>query len=173
MKIFSGLFFILVMGFQLNVFSQIPNSGFENWVDQNNPEDWLAFNFPPIYTISRSSTAYSGSFAVRMDVIDTRGFTSFPFMQSNNFPVNQAYGSVMGYYQFHPVKSTEVLYLAAFFWDDGAGVGAGFIDIGLASSSYQSFSFDVVYSRSVAEPDSAYLWTVSYTHLTLPTKRIV
>ena len=82
-------------------FSQIPNSGFENWIDQFSPQDWNTNNFPSFWTtVSRSTDSYAGSYAAKLEVADANGFP-FPAVLSSTFSVNQGYQTVTGFYQFH------------------------------------------------------------------------
>lgn len=162
MKFFTKFLLVLVFILQQNIFSQntIPNSSFENWIDDNTPNDWIPNNFPGFWlTVSKSSTAHDGSFAARLQTVDFGGSPVPPFLQSMPFPVNQAYGSLMGYYQFQPVTSSEVLYFSAWFLENGSFVGFGGIDIGTAAASYMQFSFNIDYfDKSAVVPDTAYIW---------------
>jgi len=161
MKICTKLLPVVICFIQINLFSQIPNSGFENWVggDPTTPEGWLTNNAPPAYTpITRTDVAYTGSYAVQLRMVYFGPLVVPPYMQSVSFPVSEYHGSVQGYYQFYPFEDTEILYIAAWFMEGGQLVGAGGIDIGTAASSYTSFSFDIVYSRASMVPDTAYIW---------------
>jgi len=166
MKIFIKIFFILVLSLQLNVFPQIPNTGnpipngsFEDWLDPITPEGWFTNNAPPAYTpITRTSVAAMGTYAVQLLVSNSTIGPIPPFMQSDFFTVDQAYGSMSGYYQFYPASSSEVLYVVAWFTENGTFVGGGAIDIGTPASSYTQFSFDIFYIREALVPDSAYIW---------------
>ena len=161
MKICTKLLPVVICFIQINLFSQIPNSGFENWVggDPTTPEGWLTNNAPPAYTpITRTDVAYTGSYAVQLRMVYFGPLVVPPYMQSVSFPVSEYHGSVQGYYQFYPFEDTEILYIAAWFMEGGQLVGAGGIDIGTAASSYTSFSFDITYSRASMVPDTAYIW---------------
>lgn len=161
MKICIKLFFVLILGIQLNVFSQIPNSGFENWVggDPSIPEGWITNNASPAYTpILRTSNSYMGQYAVHLRMVYFGSLVIPPFMQSHAFAVSEYHGSIQGYYQFSPFEDTEVLYIAAWFSEGGQLVGAGGIDIGTPTSTYTAFSFPIEYIRDNVVPDSAYIW---------------
>ena len=160
MKTISLSILILIFFCQINILPQIPNSGFENWIggDPFTPEDWITNNASPTYMpISRTTTAYSGSYAVQLQMVYFGSAVVPPFMQSNAFPVSAYHGSVQGYYQFYPFEDTEILYIAAWFSVGGQLVGAGGIDIGNAASSYTTFSFDIGYIPG-SVPDTAYIW---------------
>jgi hypothetical protein len=161
MKICAKLLFILISVLQINMFSQIPNSGFENWVggDPSIPEGWITNNASPAYTpILRTENAYMGQYAVNLRMVYFGSLVVPPLMQSNAFPVSEYHGSVQGYYQFYPFEDTEVLYIAAWFWEGGQLVGAGAIDIGNQASTYTAFNFPIEYIRDSVVPDSAYIW---------------
>lgn len=159
MKIFTKVLLTLFLAIQVNVYSQIPNGNFENWADEFNPKDWITNNVPGGWTtIQRSSTAAMGSFAVRMQVADFGGNPIFPYLQSMNFPVSEAYGSLMGYYQFQPVNPTEVIYLQVWFWEEQNLSGLGFIDIGTPASVYTQFNVEISHFRNSVQPDSAWIF---------------
>jgi hypothetical protein len=161
MKICAKLLFILILVLQINMFSQIPNSGFENWVggDPSIPEGWITNNASPAYTpILRTDNAYMGQYAVNLRMVYFGSLVVPPFMQSNAFPVSEYHGSVQGYYQFYPFEDTEVLYIAAWFMEGGQVVGAGAIDIGNQASTYTAFNIPIEYIRDSVVPDSAYIW---------------
>ena len=147
----------LVILFQINASSQIPNSGFENWVDDYTPQDWITNSSSDLVTVQRSSTPAMGTYAAQLNVANAPFFLAYPTMLSNYFPVDQAYGSLMGYYQFQPVNNTEFLYLTIWMVDDGTLAGVGAIEIGTPASSYTPFSFDIVYFGEGIVPDSAYI----------------
>jgi hypothetical protein len=52
----------------------IPNPGFENWVDDNQPQSWygLSFNYiiSQIHTLSKTTDAHNGSFAALVETKD-------------------------------------------------------------------------------------------------------
>jgi hypothetical protein len=174
MKIWTKLFFILFLLTQINMFPQIPNSGFENWVggDPTIPEGWITNNAAPAYTpILRTDVAYMDQYAVYLRMVYFGSLVIPPFMQSIPFPVTEYHGSVMGYYQFYPFEDTEILYIAAWFMEGGQVVGAGGIDIGTPTSTYTAFNFPIEYISDSVVPDSAYIWIgMADTSVTGPTQ---
>ncbi len=92
--------------------SQIPNPGFEDWnTGGDTLVGWWTNNIPPLYsTISKSTTAHSGSSAVRGEVIQFYTQTIQPALQTGNqaggFPFSQRPASITGYYQFYPAASS-------------------------------------------------------------------
>lgn len=154
MKIFAKTLFALIFLGGTLTFSQIPNSGFENWIDEITPQDWVTNNFPGFWTtVSRSTDSYAGSYAAKLEIANASGFP-FPSALSSTFPVNQGYQTVNGYYQFQPVGADVTLSIYAYYFGDGLLLGTGYIDIENAASSYTQFSFDVWLSDT---PDSLLL----------------
>jgi len=154
MKIYTTLFFTLVFLYGVTTLAQIPNSGFENWIDEITPQDWNTNNFPSFWTtVSRSSNPYAGSYAAKLEVANASGFP-FPAVLTSTFAVNQGYQTVSGYYQFHPIGSDVVFSVYAYYFGGGLLLGTGSIDIENTASSYTQFSFDVWLSDT---PDSLLL----------------
>src|SRR5574338_1717231 len=130
--------------------AQIPNSGFENWIDDITPQEWGTNNFPSVWTtVSRTSTAHSGSFAAKLEITNFNGGHMFPVL-STTFQVNQTYTSINGYYQFHPTNSEVVFAIFAFFFKDGLSA-SGVFEIETASESYSSFNMFIEGSNEVAD----------------------
>jgi len=151
MKFYTKLFFVVTFLYGITTFAQIPNSGFENWIDELTPQDWNTNNFPSFWTtVSRSSSPYAGSYAAKLEVANASGFP-YPAVLTSTFPVNQGYQSVKGYYQFHPTGSNVVLSIYAYFLGGGLLLGTGHVDIENAATSYTQFTFDVILSDT---PDS-------------------
>ena len=122
--------------------AQIPNGGFENWTNENEPEFWQTNNLPSAWiTVSRSSNAYSGSYAAKVEIADYSGFPVPPVLNST-FAVTQYSDVLSGYYQFYPVGNEVVLSVNAYYYKDGLPSGRGSIDIENPASSYTQFSFD-------------------------------
>jgi hypothetical protein len=97
MKICAKLLFILISVLQINMFSQIPNSGFENWVggDPSIPEGWITNNASPAYTpILRTDNAYMGQYAVNLRMVYFGSLVVPHLCNRNAFPVSEYHGSV-------------------------------------------------------------------------------
>jgi Secretion system C-terminal sorting domain len=165
MKLYTGVFsFVLIILFQINTFSQIPNAAFESWVDMNTPQDWTPNNAPTLWiTVTRSNTAHTGSFAALLQTASFSGSPVLPFMESMPFPVSQAYGSLMGYYQFQPAVASEVLGITAWLIENGTAVGYGNLWIDVAASSYIQFNCPIDYfGGAPVVPDTAFIWIAIY-----------
>ncbi len=164
MKFYTKFLFILVFVSQLNIFPQIPNAGFENWIDVNTPQDWTPNNVPTLWTtVTKSNTAHTGSFAALLQTANASGTALPPFLQSVQFPLGQVYGSLSGYYQFQPATASEVLNITAWLTGNGTLIGFGSIDIGIAASGYTQFNFDIeTFGDAALAPDSGYIWVAIY-----------
>jgi len=150
-------FALLILCITITLNAQIPNAGFENWIDEYTPEDWHTSNYLPIglIEVSRSSNAYTGSYSARMEVIAFGAGVLFPSMKIT-FPVDHFDQSLNGYYQFYPTNNNVVLTIAAYYYVDGFATGARSIDIETGESSYTYFSFDPS-SSSSGTPDSIWI----------------
>jgi hypothetical protein len=89
--------------------AQILNPGFENWT-LGNPDNWVSSNVATVYiNVTKSTTAHSGTAAVRGEVILFPGTTvpMQPILQSGAGGAGSAIttrpASVTGWYQFSPV----------------------------------------------------------------------
>ena len=60
-----------------------------------------------------------GSYAVQLWISNSIIGPIPPYLVTSPFPVTEAYGSMMGYYQFFQNTSTEVLFIQTWFMDNG------------------------------------------------------
>jgi hypothetical protein len=86
---------------------QIPNAGFESWTG-NAPDNWATSNAAPVYTnVTQSSTAHSGTSAIRGDAVQVSVVVMAPTIQSgaggHGFAYAQRPLSITGWYQFSSV----------------------------------------------------------------------
>lgn len=131
--------------------AQIPNSGFENW-SNGEPDNWLTNNLPGTWvTVSSSGISQSGSFAAKLEVADFNGGPIYPAL-SATFPISQNYGSLDGYYQFHPTINEMILIGLAYTFKDGLLIGNAVLEIESTSSNYSQFSADILGNGQI--PDS-------------------
>ena len=137
-------------------FGQIPNAGFEYWT-ADTLNGWWVNNVPSAYvTITQSTTAHSGSIAVRGDVVTFFTTIALPTIQSGvdgrGFAYTQHPSSFTGYYKFFPAAGSG----------DRFGVNVGLykggvegIHVGIAAmvqsdtvSSYAQFTASFNYSAT-------------------------
>ncbi len=164
MKFYTRVFsFVLIILFQINTFSQIPNAGFENWTD-GNPDDWFANNFLGLtFPITQSSTSHSGTSAIKLEVVDFSGIVYLPQLWSGEaflegFPVNQSFGSLTGFYQLTP-NGNDGLFAVVWMVKEDQYIGAGSISIMNTTSSYAQFTVPIEYYTAEV-PDTAVIWFV-------------
>ncbi len=150
-------FVLLFLCLSITLSAQIPNAGFENWIDEFTPQDWKTSNFLQLGwdPVTRSSTAYTGSYSVRMEIKESNGAFIFPSMKIT-FPVDHFDQTLNGYYQFYPTNNNVVLTAAAYYYVNGFSTGVGSIDLETGASSYTYFSFDPSTS-STGTPDSIWI----------------
>lgn len=148
----------------LPLFAQIPNPGFENWTN-NNPDGWITTNAPPTYTnVTRTTTAHSGSAALRGEVVSVFAVPIPPLIQSgtggDGFTFTQRPASLTGYYQFSPASgSGNRFFITVVLTKGGIGqtaVAAGTTTITAATSGYVQFSAPISYVSPLS-PDTAYI----------------
>jgi hypothetical protein len=146
---------LLFLSIVITLNAQIPNVGFENWIDEYTPQDWQTSNVFQLgwYTVTRSSTAYTGSYAARLEIKDSNGGFLLPSIMIT-FPVDHFDQTLNGYYQFYPTNNNVVLTIAAYYFVNGLATGAGSIDIETGVSSYTYFSFDPSIGNESVAPDS-------------------
>jgi hypothetical protein len=84
-------------------YAQIPNNGFETWTD-NVPDGWVTSNNPLATTISPSTTAHSGMYSARGDVVAIPAAVIQPVLQSGpdgmGFTYTQRAAAINGFFQF-------------------------------------------------------------------------
>jgi hypothetical protein len=131
--------------------TQIPNAGFESWT-LNEPDSWATSNAAPAYTnVTKSTTAHSGTAAIRGDAVALYTVVMAPTIQSgpggHGFAYAQRPTAITGWYQFNSVGG------------DRFGVNVGLLkggeggtQVGIAASadpttrsSYTQFSVPFVY----------------------------
>lgn len=137
---------------------QIPNGGFEQW-SGGIPTGWMNLSPPAPGSIVQSTTARSGSFAVRGNVVDFSGFGFSPLLiagpDGEGFPVSQRHASVTGYYQFTSVAGDIFVVSVGMFQGDQV-IGAGSF-IGFASqSTYTQFTAPIFYAGA-GNPDTCFI----------------
>jgi Secretion system C-terminal sorting domain len=128
------------------------NGGFESWTIIGNPDNWFANNVPSVYTtVTKSSTAHSGSSSAKGTVINAFGSVITPIIQSGTtaqgITVSQRYKTVSGYYQFNPLQGDR--FGLNFLMYKGANpIAFGTAIITASSSSWTQFNVDFTYLTS-------------------------
>ncbi len=162
MKFYTGVFsFVLILLFQINTFSQIPNAGFESWTD-GEPNDWYTNNIPGfVVPVTQSTEGHSGSSALKMEVLSSFGGNYPPYIWSGEnfgggFPIPQDYGSLTGYYQFNRTGDDEI-YILVYLQKGDEYLGGGSIIISSPASGYDQFVVPLENFTSEV-PDTAQIW---------------
>ncbi len=151
---FAGIFSLLCSpGLS---FGQIPNAGFENWTGDT-LTGWWSNNVAPLYaTISKTTTAHGGTYAVRGVVVSLYTQTIQPALQSGvagrGFSFTQRPTTFTGYYEFSPAGTSGdrfaanvVLYKGGTV---GTQVGVAAVALSTAVSSYTQFTATFNYLTS-------------------------
>jgi hypothetical protein len=146
----------LVIICTLSAQAQIPNATFESWTNSTTPASWLPNNNILWTTVTRSSTAYSGSFAAQGQVVSYGGSPISPTLTSMIFPVSQHYTILSGFYRFTPVGGDQVA-AAVYMFKNSSLVGLGAGQDGTAYGTFTQVDIPIDYTDSLVVPDSAYI----------------
>lgn len=153
MKRAIQLLFILFFAIFFNSLSlaqnPIPNSSFESW---NGSEifSWTHNSTSFIPTVVQTVDAFSGSFAVRGEVIDVAG-NGFPpnlftgTFQDPRFPVTQNFQTFTGQYKFESQAGDKLLIVIVFINENIGGGADGNAEIEVDATSYTEISIPMVY----------------------------
>jgi len=137
-----------VLFFNSLLLSQILNSGFEEWNSEGNPVYWKATNAPPSYiTITKTSDAHSGNWAVEGNVVTFSVFTIGPTIisgeEGNGIPINFRPEAIHGYYKFTSIQD-DYLQVQANFKKNGVYIGGGANNL-VPTNSYTEFGINISY----------------------------
>ena len=155
------LFLLLMFAFLFSVSllaQVVPNGGFENWT-AGAPDNWATSNAPPVIAnVSRSTTAHSGSYSIRGDVVNYGG-TAYPAIiqsgpEGTGFAISQRYATVSGYYQLTSV-SGDVFGVNCILYNGSDAIASAPALLN-AASSWTQFSVNFIYLGS-GIPDNAIL----------------
>jgi hypothetical protein len=136
-----------------SAFSQVPNSGFENW-SAGEPDTWTTNNAAGLFTtVTQSNSAHTGTSALKGEVVNVSGFGNFTplvvaddgLTSSGGFPVTQRFNSLKGFYKLNTSANDKILIILAMYTGE-TGVGAGVIQLN-AAASYTEFAFPIVYDQ--------------------------
>ncbi|HWB62978.1 MAG TPA: T9SS type A sorting domain-containing protein [Chitinophagales bacterium] len=125
-----GVLLLLLLNAQAQL--SLPNVGFENWTN-GNPDAWFTNNVVGTATpVTQSADAYSGSYALRGDVImfnSNRISPNIGTPASTPFAVSQQYNTFNFYYKLHKVSANDGLIIALTISDS--------TDLPIATASYK------------------------------------
>lgn len=153
MKISFYCSLIAIVFFSVSTFSQVPNSGFENWT-AGEPDTWTTNNATGLFTtVTQSNSAHTGSSALKGEVVNVSGFGNFTplvvvddgLTTNGGFPVTQRFNSLKGYYKLNTSANDKVLIILAMYTGE-TGVGAGIVQLN-AAASYTQFAFPITYDQ--------------------------
>ncbi|MBL1214337.1 MAG: T9SS type A sorting domain-containing protein [Ignavibacteriae bacterium] len=144
-----GLIFLFLTS---TLFAQsVPNGGFEGWSGAN-INDWTHNGSASIPTVTQTTDAYSGSFAVQGEVIDFFN-TAFPptlftgTQAQPLFPMSSHPTTLTGQYQYEP-QGGDILLIEIVLINQSIGGGAeGHVEITEAASGYTAFEIPIIYSE--------------------------
>jgi len=137
--------------------SQILNGGFENWT-AGLPDNWWGVLFPPYDLLTQSTSAHSGSYAVRLHIDDLGGGQPFgtPLSTGNGVvtthPLTFVPHSVSFWYKLNSIGGDE-LTITALVYSGGTGSGVAVVAFP-AAASYTYISTTIQYGVVPANADS-------------------
>lgn len=110
----------------------VPNGGFENWVD-NNPDDWKVSNLPASEVITKSGIAFSGSFAAKGQSIEVNRENLPVEMQADGppeafglgFPISEKYMSMTFRYKLENGNNDQLYATTSIRNTDSMTIGRG------------------------------------------------
>ena len=111
MKIVTFFLFSLLLNVAAQT-NEIPNPDFESW-SENTPADWWTSNNQSYTNVTQSTTAQSGSYSVKGEVVEFFGTPAIPGIFSGNsfapayFPISQSYTALTGYLQYYPSEQYQ------------------------------------------------------------------
>lgn len=126
------LFTIVLIAITINIYAQIPNSGFENWNtvgDHENPSGWRSSNlfcsgsFHPCTKSTDHFPASVGNYSIRLESntsLSNCGSGDATTLSSNGMPFFLISGhpnSLCGYYKFNSMNNDSMLIFISFFYN--------------------------------------------------------
>jgi hypothetical protein len=144
-----------------SLIAQIPNAGFESWTN-GDPDGWTVTNSDPIFTITQTTSAHSGTYAAHGAVFDAGvGSTLAPIMFSGTsgnegFPVDQRYGALHGFYKFSPTGGDR-LFIEVIMQKDTAAIGVGMYLDTATVTTYREFVANISYVTGDV-PDTGWIY---------------
>ena len=153
----------------------IPNNSFENWntLSYDLPTGWDGFNYFDAQTVTRSTDAYAGKYAMKIenlmqsgDPIGGTAYTVGPQTYSNSiytpsFPVSSSCDTFFCYAKFQPQnKDSADIYIEIYKAD--SIIGSGEMLIGSTLSKYTLIKVPIDFYYTGVKPDSAMIFMSSF-----------
>jgi len=169
--------FLIALSIKIN--AQIPNSGFENWINYGNylaPQYWATTNIYSVgsfYPITRSTDHYPpsvGNYSVRIEnnisfLTDTSGFGAIQANIINvlapphpSFPVTGNPKHLTGYLKFFP-QNGDTMHIGSHLYLNGIEVASGGILVDSTVSNWTPF---VINYSPYSDADSAFINITAY-----------
>ncbi|MCX6150006.1 MAG: T9SS type A sorting domain-containing protein [Ignavibacteriales bacterium] len=156
-------FILLLFGiilFSIRNYSQIPNAGFESWLN-GNPEGWSTNNAAPSYfPITQSNQSHGGASSAQGSIIDVQGF-GVPVVLSagtdgGGFPISTNPAALHGWYQFTGVGG-DILLITTVYTKNGNGIGGGQFLGNVNTTTYSEFVANTTWINPGEIPDTAFI----------------
>ena len=153
---------------------QVPNGGFETWVNNNTPTSWSSISVLGLNNCYQSTDFHNGTYAARLVTVDTTMFTQHIMLPGlitlgtidilnqlvyGGIPCTDRPDEFQGYFKFFPIGG-DTLTAGAYFWvyDSINGkdtVGMGTFSIHDTVASYTPFSAVIEWDSTFSGvPDS-------------------
>lgn len=165
--------------------TQIPNGGFENWIDSVRPVNWSCLFVPAgpysLYTGSRSADSHSGNYALKVESKTNSvvgqvlpGVATLGTINMNQqiieggIPFNAKPSKIKGYYKYFPANTDTMGIFVNFLKRiDSLGmtviIGVGEFMQSATVNSYTQFESNIIWSPTFGNytPDSMNIIIVS------------
>ena len=145
------LLFLSAVVVAMTSWAQIPNAGFESWTAAE-PDNWATSNGAPLYTnVTKSSTAHTGSFAIRGDVVQAYSVNWAPTIQAgaggHGFAYTQRPLSITGWYTFSSAGGDRFVVNVSLFkgGENGTPVAIAASADSTTRSTYTQFTVPFTY----------------------------
>lgn len=135
-------------GSQVRGSNPIPNFSFENWGGSpSDPVGYTTSNTQLFQPVTQVGTSVHGSSSMKGTVLNFNGGAIPPLATSDEFPVSERYGSLMGSYQFVPA-GTDTFQVNVAMKKGSNLIGSGTIQFLTLQNSWKEFYVDIEYSTA-------------------------
>ena len=175
-KIVKEIIVAIVLIFSFG-FSQIPNSGFENWTSVGNymnPNGWATTNSlstGSFYAVTRDTSHFPpsiGNYSVRIenDISELVNYSGLGLIQAGSqlavpgprFQITGHPTSLTGYYMFLPING-DTMQIEIVLFNNRTGVSQGIFNTPVAASNWTSFNISL---STYTTADSGYISFAAY-----------